>query len=49
MMAEGPGEGIVIKRYDSVNMFGRINWAKVLSARFSTYKMVSRASGTKRP
>ena len=43
MMAEGPGEGIVVKRYDFVNMFGRINWAKVLSARFSTYKMVSRA------
>lgn len=42
MMAEGPGEGIVIKRYGFVNKFGRINWAKVISRRFSEFKIASR-------
>lgn len=42
MMAEGPGEGVVVKRYDFVNRYGRTNWAKVLSRRFSEYKVGSR-------
>ena len=29
-----PGEGIVIKRYDYVNPYGRITWAKVVRSAF---------------
>jgi len=31
---KGPGEGIVIKRYDFVNHFGRTTWAKVVRNEF---------------
>jgi hypothetical protein len=31
---EGIGEGIVIKNYDKVNRYGRVTWAKIISAEF---------------
>jgi len=31
---EGIGEGIVIKRYDFVNRFGRTTWAKIVTSEF---------------
>ena len=31
---EGAGEGIVIKRYDYVNKYGRVNWAKIVTSEF---------------
>lgn len=34
----GLGEGIVIKNYDFVNRYGRINWAKMLCEDFRTTK-----------
>ena len=31
---KGAGEGIVIKRYDYVNKYGRITWAKIVTSEF---------------
>lgn len=42
MMAEGCGEGVVVKRYGFVNRFGRVSWAKVLNSTFRTFKVLPR-------
>lgn len=34
MPLDQPGEGIVIKRYDFVNKFGRVTWAKIVRSEF---------------
>lgn len=31
---KGVGEGIVLKNYDFVNKFGRVNWAKIVTSEF---------------
>jgi hypothetical protein len=31
---KGAGEGIVVKRYDYVNKFGRVTWAKIVTSEF---------------
>ena len=46
MVAEGAGcgEGVVVKRYDFTNRYGRAVWAKVLNSRFCVFKIAGRAS-----
>lgn len=44
LVAEGLGEGIVIKNYDFVNRYGRTTWAKVLTEDFLATKNRTRAS-----
>lgn len=44
MVAEGCGEGVVVKRYGYSNRYGRTVWAKVLSSRFSVFKIASCSS-----
>jgi hypothetical protein len=34
---KGPGEGIVIKRYDFVNRYGRTTWAKIVRSEFKDH------------
>lgn len=38
MLKDGHGEGIVIKRYDYVNSYGRVVWAKVINKDFHEKK-----------
>lgn len=38
MMATGCGEGIVVKRYDYSNAFGRNVWGKVINSQYSSFK-----------
>ena len=46
MVADGAGcgEGVVVKRYGFVNVYGRTAWAKVLNRSFSVFKVASRGS-----
>ncbi len=48
LMAEGSGEGVVVKRYDFVNRFGRTEWAKVRNTRFCVFRIArtNRGEGT---
>lgn len=48
MMSEGSGEGIVVKRYDFVNKFGRTEWAKLINTEYSRKRIVrcNRGEGT---
>lgn len=38
-MDKGTGEGIVVKRYDFVNKYGRVTWAKVIADTFKETKV----------
>lgn len=42
MMADGCGEGIVVKRYGYSNPYGRSIWAKVINSEYSKFKVESR-------
>jgi len=42
---KGAGEGIVIKRYDFVNRYGRTTWAKIVTSEFKHYKTVGKNKG----
>ena len=42
---ESHGEGVVIKRYDYVNQFGRITWAKIVSNDFKESHGTSKKDG----
>lgn len=44
LINDGLGEGIVIKRYDYINKYGRITWAKMLTEDFSERKHKVRTS-----
>lgn len=46
MMPEGSGEGIVVKRYDFVNRFGRTEWAKVINSEYSRHRIVRTSERT---
>ncbi len=39
LMTAGSGEGIVVKRYDFVNKFGRTEWAKLLNKEYSQLRV----------
>lgn len=47
LCTEGLGEGIVIKRYDFVNKYGRVVWAKMLTEDFKSHKKEYRAQKCK--
>ena len=43
---KGVGEGIVIKRYDYVNKFGRVTWAKLITSEFKEKHIKEMGTGT---